>query len=258
VDLTCYVYPGWAPRIEVATPRRDWMDQAPESFPYRCLPLAIANSHGWNILSLCGFEAVWNGGMATDDVVITADAGTAAHLAPVSLFGQGTFTIHLQGILRTPPGWNLYVSGPPNSFKDGASPLSGIIETDWSPYTFTVNWRLTRPNHPVRFEANEPVAHFFPIQRGAIEEVTPKFARISDAPELKSMFEQWSESRDAFHAMVRAMPPERPADKWQKFYYRGQMPDGACPVADHKVKLQVREFACRELASDTPPLPDER
>ncbi len=228
------------------------MDEAPESFPYRCLPLAIANGHGWEILSPCGFEAEWNGGMAVEDVVIRTDEGTGADEVPVALFGQGIFTIHVQGLLRTPAGWNIYVSGPPNSFKDGAMPLAGIMETDWSPYTFTMNWRLTRPNHPVRFEENEPIAYFFPIERGIVEQIEPAFVPIDEDLELKAMFQQWSRSRDAFQQQVREHPPKRPADKWQKFYYRGLTPDGKCPVTDHQSKLQVREFAHPELTGQAP------
>lgn len=252
MDLECYVYPGWEPRIRAAGSRREWMDAAPESFPYRCLPLAIANSHGWELLSPCGFEASWNGGLAAEDVTVRADEGTTPHQAPVALFGQGTFTIHVQALFRTPPGWNLFVSGPPNTFKDGAAPLAGIIETDWSPYSFTMNWRLTRQDHTVRFEENEPIAHFFPIQRGMVETFEPKFVPIDADAELKAAFEQWSRSRDAFHRQVREHPPERPADKWQKLYYRGLKPDGACPVGDHQAKLQVRDFANPEITGSAP------
>ena len=42
-------------------------------------------------------------------------------------------------------GWNTFVTGPMNGIKDGIAPLSGVIETDWSPYSFTMNWRFTRP-----------------------------------------------------------------------------------------------------------------
>ncbi|MDB5581695.1 MAG: cupin-like protein [Bradyrhizobium sp.] len=252
MELSCFVYPGWEPRIRPAAARRGWMDDAPESFPYRCLPLGIANSHGWEILSSCGFEAVWNGGNAVEDVTVTADADAGSDGRPVALFGQGTFTLHIAGLLRTSPGWNLYVSGPPNSFKDGVAPLTGIIETDWSPYSFTMNWRLTRPHHPVRFEENEPIAHIFPVQRGLVESLAPTFVPIDEAPELKAMFEQWSRSRDAFQAEVRAHPPEKPSDRWQKLYYRGQNPDGTCPVADHRTKLQVRPFAHAELTGGAP------
>jgi hypothetical protein len=246
------------------------MDEAPESYAYRCLPLTIANSHGWEVLSPCGFEAEWNGGSGADDVVVRCDPGTADHDRPVALFGVGMFTLHIQGLLRTAPGWNLYVSGPPNSVKDGVAPLSGVIETDWSPYSFTMNWRLTRPHHVVRFEENEPIAFFFPVPRGAAEGAKPRFEHIDADPALKAAFMDWSRSRDAFHQRMREHPPTKPADKWQKLYYRGLAPDGKCPFPDHQAKLQVKPFARAELAGkatqamkkpvmarpkDAPPLP---
>lgn len=247
MKLTCYLFPGWEPRIRPASAKREWMDEAPEAFPYRCLPLNIANSHGWEILSPCGFEVVWNGGLDADDVTVRVDPGTRPEDMPVALFGQGTFTFHVQGLFRTPPGWNLHVSGSPNSVKDGAVPLSGLIETDWAPYSFTMNWKLTRPNRPVRFEENEPFAQIFPIQRKIIEQVDPSFAPVDDDPLLKEQFQAWSRSRDAFHERMRTNPPANPSEKWQKFYYRGQNPDGKCPISDHQSKLRVRDFARKDL-----------
>lgn len=241
-DLICYVYPGWDPRIRAASPRRGWMDDTPDRFAYRCLPLNIANAHGWELLSPCGFEAEWNGGSAVEDVIVRADPGTPEDLAPVALFGQGVLTFHVSGLLRTPQGYNLWVSGPPNSAKDGIAPLGGVIETDWSPFSFTMNWRFTRANHRIRFEENEPFCFFFPVERGLVERVHPRIAPIDEAPELKARFEQWSASRDAFQAQVSAHPPDAPSERWQKFYYRGSDAAGAPGPNDHQAKLRLGEF----------------
>src|SRR4249919_2705109 len=94
LDLTCYVYPGWRPRIRAASPRRQWMDDTQDSFAYRCLPLNIANAHGWELLSPCGFEAEWNGGPQVEDVTIRLDSGTVEGQPPVAIFGQGVLTFH--------------------------------------------------------------------------------------------------------------------------------------------------------------------
>lgn len=250
MELTCYVYPGWTPRIRSASSRRPWMDDTPDSFAYRCLPLNIANAHGWEVLSPCGFEAEWNGGSAVNDVVVRPDAGTPPGKAPVALFGQGVLTFHVDGLLRTSEGFNLWVGGSPNAMKDGIAPLSGLIETDWSPFTFTMNWRFTRPGHRVRFEENEPFCFFFPVERGLVQAVAPRIAPIDEAPDLKTRFETWSRSRDAFHASVAAHPPSAPADHWQKFYYRGVDADGAPGAPDHCPKLRLSEFAGAEAFHD--------
>ncbi len=252
MDLVCYTYDGWKPRIRPASSRRDWMDASPESYAYRCLPLKIANAHGWEVLSPCGFSAEWNGGPAPGDVSIELDAGYPPHDGPEALFGLGALTFHIAGILQTPPGWNLWVGGLPNEAKDGIAPLSGIIETDWSPFTFTMNWRFTRPNHRIRFEENEPFAFLFPVQRGVIDQFEPKIVPIEDAPELKRQFEEWSRSRDAFQEEMRTNPPSSPAEKWQKFYYRGQDASGCPHIADHQTKVRAAPFAGVNIAPGRP------
>jgi hypothetical protein len=241
VDLTCYTLDGWNPQIRPASPKREWMDATTERFAYRCLPLAIANAHGWEVLSPCGFEARWNGGPMVEDVEVRIDPGAGSHV-PLSLFGRGTVTFHVEGILRTPPGWNLWVGGSPNSAKDGIAPLGGVIETDWSPYTFTMNWRFTRANHWIRFEENEPFCFFFPVERDLIERVRPSIRSLDEVPELKESFQTWSASRDAFQKWVAETRPTAPADKWQKLYYRGLCPNGEEGAADHRAKLRTPAF----------------
>jgi hypothetical protein len=244
MKLQCYLYPGWEPRIRAASRRREWMDETPESFAYRCLPLAIANAHGWEIANAVGFAARWNGGQNVSDVEIRLDSPDHPVIdVPISLFGDGTLTFHIAGLFRTEPGWNLWISGPPNAAKDGIAALSGVIETDWSPYSFTMNWRFTRPGHWVRFEPDEAIAFFFPVQRHAVDNIVPSFHPIDALPNLREEFEQWRDSRDAFQQRMAEAQPSDPADKWQKLYYRGVCPAGGSRAADHQTKLRVRDFA---------------
>lgn len=257
MELICYLYPGWAPNIRPAPSRRDWMDATPQQFAYRCLPLNVANAHGWEILSPCDVEAWWNGRMAVEDVTVRPAPGTAAHDAPVSIFGQGVLTWHVQGLFRTPPGWNLWVGGSPNRFKHAIQPLTGIVETDWAPFTFTMNWRFTKPWRTVRFEKGEPICFVFPVQRGAVENFEPKFVSMDEAPELKAQFELWSRDRNAFQAQVRQLQPEAGAERWQKHYYRGVDMEGQAGVADHRTKLRLKPFRPAGAAEPEPPADED-
>ena len=166
MNLICYLHPEWAPLIRPAPATRAWMDETPESFAYRCLPLNIANAHGWEVLSPCAFDAIWTGENGTDALTIRPAAGTKPERCPVSLFGHGIVTFHIEGIFRTPQGWSLWVGGSPNRAKDGIAPLTGIVETDWSPFTFTMNWRFTRANHWIHVDAMEPICFLFPAGAG--------------------------------------------------------------------------------------------
>jgi hypothetical protein len=241
-ELTCYVHEGWAPRIAPASAKRPWMDATPESYAYRCLPLAIANAHGWEMLSPCGFSARWNGGPNADSVEIVYDEGVDRAHAPISLFGSGTITFHVEGVFRTSKGWNLWVGGPPNGIKDAIAPLGGVIETDWSPYTFTMNWRFTRPGVWVRFEENEPFCFFFPVPRGGLDKIKPKLKPMEDNPVLLATYRAWAKARADFQQWVRENKPTKSADQWQKLYYRGLDPEGKPGPPDHESKLRLPAF----------------
>ncbi|WP_063840156.1 DUF6065 family protein [Bradyrhizobium sp. LTSP885] len=252
MDLICYLHPGWRPLIRPAPARRDWMDRTPESFAYRCLPLNIANAHGWELLNPCAFDACWNGETDTGAVTIRAQADGSVASHATSLFGQGILTFHIPGIFRTPPGWNLWVGGSPNRPKDGIHPLTGIVETDWSPFTFTMNWRFTRPNHWIHFEAGEPICFFFPVQRALLDDVEPVMAPIDAEPDLLNRFQEWSRGRDSFVLQMADQPPPAPADRWQKHYYRGVDMSGKEQVADHRTRLRLKPFD----VSAVPDLPE--
>ncbi len=245
MDLICYLRDDWSPHIRPAPATRDWMDATPQSFAYRCLPLNIANAHGWEMLCPSGFEASWAGGAAKEDITITPNgAGDPAHL-PISLFGSGVLTFHTSALFRTPPGWNMWVGGSPNQPKDGIAALTGIVETDWSPYSFTMNWKFTRRNHSIRFAAGEPFCFVFPVQRATLDMVQPRFEDLAREPELQAHFRAWNASRNEFLAEMRK-PESRdlpPTQTWQKRYYVGDdMADQ--PVAtDHMAKLRLRAFA---------------
>jgi hypothetical protein len=242
MDLICYLHPGWRPLIRPASARRDWMDQTAESFAYRCLPLNIANAHGWELLNPCAFDACWNGGTDTGAVTIRPRAEAPAEGLASSLFGQGIVTFHIPGIFRTPPGWNLWIGGSPNQPKDAIYPLTGVVETDWSPFTFTMNWRFTRPNHWVHFAAGEPICFLFPVQRALLDDVRPVLAPIEAEPGLPDRFAQWSQGRDQFVLRMAETPPEVAADKWQKHYYRGVDTSEKQQIDDHRTKLRLKPF----------------
>jgi hypothetical protein len=248
MELICYLHPGWEPLIRPAEPTRDWMNATPEAFAYRCLPLNIANAHGWEVLAPCGFEARWWGGTGTDQVEIKIAENPAPKFKPVSLFGQGILTFHIEGLIRTPPGWNLWIGGSPNRPKESIYPLTGVVETDWAPFTFTMNWRFTRAHRWVGFEAGEPICFFFPVQRGYLNDVSPSFVPMQSDPEVLAQFQTWSRSRDAFHAQTEGETPRTASEKWQKHYYRGVDAADQPGAADHQAKLRLAPFNHRSHA----------
>ena len=239
--LICYATSGEPPRIVPAMLERAWMDATPHAAAYRCLPLNIANAHGWMILNGAPFTAVWNGGARLEDVEVTPLTAGLPVLG-ASHFGVGVLTFHINGLFRTETGYDLMAVGPLNQPKDAIQPLAGVIETDWSPFSFTMNWKFTRPNTPVTFARNEPFCMIFPVERGLVERVEPEFQQIDANPELKKAYTAWSESRAGFIQGLKVPGSEALDQKWQKDYFQGSKKFAESPP-DHKTKLRPKPFA---------------
>jgi len=224
------------------------MDQTPGRFAYRCLPLTNANSHGWEMLCPADFTVTWNGGDGVDDVTVTSDPPLSADspdaylafltgagsgnssksaretgLAPANFieshFGSGIVTFNPMVILRTAPGYSLWVTGPVNQFKDGIQPMSAVIESDWMPFTFSMNWKITRPGTTITFRKGEPFCSFFPVQRGVIESCEPSVKSISDDPQLEKTY--WS-ARTARNLSAALGAEDK--NRFLNWYARGEDP----------------------------------
>jgi len=239
MKLTCYAIDANAPTIRAAPQTRLWMDGVIDNHAYRCLPLSIANSYGWDILAPFGFSAQWSGEPNPRTLVLRCDDGSIPPANRVaSHFGYGIVTFQLAYLFRTEPGWDLIASGPFNRPKDGVAALTGVIETDWLSFPFTMNWQMTRPG-TVRFERDEPICTIFPVRRETLPSVEPEIVALDDHPAVKAQVQEWGARRAQLmrelHASPRALK-----DAWTRDYFVGRMPDGS-PIPDHQTKLKLAE-----------------
>ena len=238
--LICYPTSGEPPKIVTAPVERPWMDQTANRYAYRCLPLNIANAHGWLILNSLPFTANWNGEPGVDSISIEPQGSSPPALVH-SHFGYGVLTFNVNALFRTEPGYDLMVTGPLNRTKDAIQPLSGIVETDWAPFTFTMNWKFTRKFCPISFERDEPFCMIFPMKRGLIQEVEPEIRSMQDDASINEAYQAFAKSRDEFNEQLKVPGSTAEARGWQKDYFRGDTQLASAP-ADHQVKLKVKNF----------------
>lgn len=246
-------------RITCGTPQREWMNATGERFAYRCLPMVMANQAGWMIANPIDFTVTWNGGGRCEDLSISfGDVQPINQFAfqisasPTqnpsddrikSHFGSGIVTFSIPYLFRTPPEVNLWVKGPSNYVKDGACPLEGIVETDWSAATFTMNWKLTRPGLIVEFKRGEPICMIVPVQRGLAEGLTAHQSDITTNPKLESEYKTWNHRRGHFNeALAQNRSPNKSG--WEKDYFQGRGPSGDYFEA-HQTQIGLKEFVVK-------------
>jgi hypothetical protein len=206
--------------------KRQWMDDTVDSYAYRCLPLTIANCTGWDFLAPCDFIIHWNGSDHKDGLTIEYYDDTQRFAD--SSFGYGIATFHTGYLVRTSEGVDTYVTGPPNTFYDYMAPCSGVVETYWLPFTFTMNWKLYYPGS-YHFNKGDSLAFIFPIQHEF--NIETEIKDISENKKLEEDFNVWSGERmqfietanrvDETQEKINNIDPDIPSSQWEKTYYTG-------------------------------------
>ncbi len=228
-------------------PKRGWMERTGKRGAYRCLPLVVANQAGWLIRNPFSFHVIWDGGPGVDQLRFAFPDGPVGwggqmpEAVVSSHFGDGILTFQIPFLFRTSPGYNLWVKGPANAFRDGAQALEGMVETDWSHSPFTMNWKITRPHQPILFREGEVVCQILPYPRGLIERFDPEIRHLTTNPELAEAFETWSTGRGEFIEDLSDPSSDAYREGWQKHYFQGRDSAGE-KVEEHQTAIPSREF----------------
>jgi hypothetical protein len=240
LTIECFGTVSRPPELAPGKPNRLWMDRFSERHPYRCLPLTMANTTGWEMLCPFAFTAEWNGGPLQHDITIRPDKPGPEHDFVTSHFAHGVLTFHPGYLFRTPPGWSMWAMGPPNHIKDGIQALVGMIETDWLPFPFTMNWLFTRPGR-VRFEKGEPFC-FITLQRDKeVAEFEPVLRSMESDVAFREQYEAWYRQRETFNAGILRGDPSKQKEAWQRFYFKGELPENTGePPKDHVNKRRMK------------------
>jgi len=200
-----------------------------QSAPWaKCLPMAIAESWGWDVTIHEAFEAAWTGG--AEPAAVTLEGNARVLQFVTSHFGHGILTIRFPYIMRTPQGWNLHVRGPVNRPRPDLEALEGVIETDWSIAPFSFNWKILTPGRTVRFEVGDVIGRLVPVQRGVLETFDPVVMPLTGDRALAGRLRQWNRSRS-----------KGPQKGTSSEYTLGRFETGPI-AAEHQVSLRLAPF----------------
>ena len=233
--------------IRPASAKREWMN-ANNGHAYRCLPLTVANHMGWVIEWPVTVRATWNGETSASHEIakeavnfeFDCDGDQAEYFGRhiVSDFGNGIVSIAFPWLFRTPSIDGLVVRGAPNFWVDGATPLDGFVETNWLPFTFTMNWKLHRPNQTVIFEKGTPITFLHPFNIETLKNYTAEFRPIASDPELNEAYKKWYFVRQ----VTRTSDIGDKLPEMNNRYKRGKDYDGN-RAGEHNRALNLRPFS---------------
>jgi hypothetical protein len=199
--------------------------------------VAIGNCYGWQVLCPADIAVAWNGGERIEDLAVRSERANAA----TSNFAHGICTFDVGWLFRTPPGVHLMYTGPLNHVKDGATPITGVVETDWLPYTATMNWRLSRPG-VVTWDTGEPYCQIIPVKAGMLDSTELVLHDLADDPALLAEHVEWRRQRTEHRAKMTAGDADALKTPWLKHATVGRYAsDGRSADGHHVTKLRLAE-----------------
>ena len=101
-----------------------------------------------------------------------------------------------------------------------------------------MNWKITAPHVPIRFDAGEPLFQAIPIGTNFcadLETADVTYMKLSDDPEVDRSYREWSEGRRKFHEQ-KARGEVKP-QAWQKDYFSGRDAAGNEAAPEHMTKI---------------------
>lgn len=225
-----------------ASPAREWMSQKGQEYSYHCVPLTHANQLGYWIINNADITVYWDGGDQISNIKITAENRSPGDWKLESAhFTIGIITFSIPFIFKTQPGWGLYVGPCPNQPIDGLQGLEAIVETNWLPFTFTMNYKITEKNKVIKIPKGLPICRIFPFPLNLNEKTKLEIKSINEYPKLKKAYSDYSESRNSWNAELKAGTAKlsAPSDARQKFYKYGTDSSGNS-ISDGFHKMDYR------------------
>jgi hypothetical protein len=147
----------------------------------------------------------------------------------------------------------MFVTGAPNYPKPNVIPLSGVVETHWLSYTFTMNWRFTQPGS-FTMDIGEPYCQIFPVNMDTFDNIVPEIRTLSEDEEFYDLYWDWNISR-ANYATERKIPDSSVSNPeiWQKHYFQGKYPPGKIHPEGAKCPFHTNNFGITESVHKTKP-----
>ena len=128
--------------------------------------------------------------------------------------------------------------------KDGIGPLEGLVETDWSVATFTMNWKLSAPwatRSPSRRMSRSACRS---PRRGELGNLRPARRHGGGRGARGGLAQLERTARRAAQAQVPRALCQGVAgaiEEWEADYFRGRLPGGAS-APEHQTKLRLKPF----------------
>lgn len=140
--------------------KRDWMDKTWEYHAYKCLPVTITNSIGYEISAPEDIVFIWDG---VDDTLPDHITILEGEKYCSTSRGNATLSFITNIIFETDQNVSMLHMPVPNYFREDFQVFSTIISTSWYRQMMPSVIKLMKANKEIVIKAGEPLATIIPV-----------------------------------------------------------------------------------------------
>lgn len=191
--------------IEPTTLRRDWMDETWQQHAYRCFPLQLGNTIGYQLSLPVDLKFRWNGvfNESGDNVEVLSGRKYV-----YTTRGHATISIKTGITFKTPENITMLQIPAPNFFNPDYQAFTTLVSTSWYYQEIPSAIRILSFNKDIVIKAGEPYATLIPISLGALQDIE---LELKDYVYTERDAEYNTRRNDAFEEI-------RKQNKWTDWY----------------------------------------
>lgn len=194
--------------------KRDFLDETLDKHGYVCQPMSTIGFHGWEFVLPCDVKFIWDGINDTDGSHVKILEGEFFNGAKLCDTGtaNGTLTFNVGYLVKTDPDHHILMSGAPNTFIDGVTPMDAILQSDW--YHWNIPqfcWKIYKANEiitipkgtPFLFIRNYPKDLLENTEFAIREATQEEFDALSKYDNLRDSYSKAHEKNFQWHQLYK-------------------------------------------------------
>ena len=202
--------------------KRDWMDETFSNHAYRCFPLTLANSIGYELSIPEDVSFIWNGidNTLPDNIKIIDGIKYCSNSR-----GNATVSFKTGIIFKTNKNVSMLHIPVPNIFNKDFQTFTSIISTSFYEIEFPSAIKITTPNKKITIKANHPIATLIPI---SLTEMSNTELNLKDFNKDNEYFEYQNDKAKKFNEITQK-------GEWTD-WYRDGIDHMGNKIGEHEVK----------------------
>jgi hypothetical protein len=202
--------------------KRDWMEETAEKHAYKCFPISLANTIGYELSLPIDVTFVWDGISDSSPEHIKILSGEEFIQ---NSRANATVSFKTGIVIKSDSNISFLHMPVPNMFNDSYQTFTSIISTSFFDQEFPSAIKILKPDKAITIKANEPFATLVPISLTSMSDIE---LNLNDF----DMDEKWYKDNEERGKVAYELNKKGEWTNW----YRNATDHNDVQIGEHEVK----------------------